>query len=157
MRSNFDEPQEIRPSLGNAIVIVFTSFEVDLKSFLEFKSVSRHNVEDGTVIILGGCTNGGLVNDAGQNIPTYEFFRSRGNAVHSSILDRSLPVNFLTWLLPSGKLLIQSNWNTVLLDYHTNEEIPLDSIPDALDYDHNVFKFTLLPGPDFLATVTSGS
>ncbi|THU94176.1 DUF1929-domain-containing protein [Dendrothele bispora CBS 962.96] len=91
-------------------------------------------LEDGTVIILGGCTNGGFVNDAGQNIPTYEFFPSRGNPVHSSILDRSLPANLypLTWLLPSGKLLIQSNWNTVLLDYHTNEETPLDDIPDAV-------------------------
>ncbi|KAK7473123.1 hypothetical protein VKT23_001224 [Stygiomarasmius scandens] len=91
-------------------------------------------LEDGSVIILGGCTNGGFVNDVAQSIPTYETFPSKGDPVHSPILDRSLPANLypLTWLLPSGKLLIQSNWDTVLLDYHTNKETPLDDIPDAV-------------------------
>lgn len=38
----------------------------------------------------------------------------------------------LTWLLPSGQLLIQSNRATVLLNYKTNTETTLDNIPDAV-------------------------
>ncbi|KIK69166.1 hypothetical protein GYMLUDRAFT_153319 [Collybiopsis luxurians FD-317 M1] len=91
-------------------------------------------LEDGSVIILGGCNNGGFVNDAGQDNPTYEFFPSQGPPTTSPILQNTLPTNLypLTWLLPSGKLLLQSNWKTVLLDYHTKQETPLDDIPDAV-------------------------
>lgn len=83
---------------------------------------------------IGGCRNGGYVNDASQDVPTYEFFPPRGSPVLSTILQNTLPVNLfpLTWLLPSGKLLIQSNWATSLLDYETSEETPLDNIPDAV-------------------------
>ena len=38
----------------------------------------------------------------------------------------------LTWTLPSGKLLVQSNWKTVLLDYKTKKETPLDDMLDAV-------------------------
>jgi Glyoxal oxidase N-terminus len=38
----------------------------------------------------------------------------------------------LTWLLPDGNLLIQSNWETVLLDYKQNKETPLANVPDAV-------------------------
>jgi hypothetical protein len=91
-------------------------------------------LEDGSMIILGGCRNGGYVNDASQDNPTYEFFPPKGALITSPILRRTLPANLfpLTWLLPSGHLLIQSNWETVLLDYKTNIETPLDNIPDAV-------------------------
>ncbi len=74
------------------------------------------------------------MNDAGQDNPTYEFFPSKGDPIPSEILRTTLPTNLypLTWLLPSGKLFIQSNWNTSLVDYHTYEETPLDPIPDAV-------------------------
>jgi hypothetical protein len=74
------------------------------------------------------------VNSADQDNPTYEFFPSRGAPITSTILSNTLPANLypLTWLLPSGKLLIQSNWATSLLDYNTQEETPLDNIPDAV-------------------------
>jgi hypothetical protein len=74
------------------------------------------------------------VNDAMQTNPTYEFFPSQGGPVPSPILQRTLPTNLypLTWLLPSGKLLIQSNFDTVVLDYRTGQETPLDNIPDAV-------------------------
>ncbi|KAF8893528.1 copper radical oxidase [Infundibulicybe gibba] len=95
---------------------------------------SVETLEDGTLIILGGCRNGGYVNDPFQDNPTYEFFPPKGDPVQSPVLARTLPVNLypLTWLLPSGKLLMQSNWATILLDYHTNKETPLDDIPDAV-------------------------
>lgn len=91
-------------------------------------------LEDGSVIILGGCRNGGYVNDAGQNVPTYEFFPSRGQPVNSPILGRTLPANLfpLTWLLPSGNILLQSNWETAVLDYKNNRETQLDNVPDAV-------------------------
>lgn len=95
---------------------------------------SLETLEDGSAIIIGGCQWGGYVNDASQDNPTYEFFPSRGQPVVSSILQNTLPANLypLTWLLPSGKLFIQSNWNTVLLDYNQNVETPLADVPDAV-------------------------
>jgi len=91
-------------------------------------------LEDGSMIILGGCQWGGYVNGGGQDNPTYEFFPSRGDPIASPILSSTLPVNLypLTWLLPSGNLLIQSNRKTVLLDYRKNKEFQLDNMPDAV-------------------------
>ncbi|KAF9447951.1 copper radical oxidase [Macrolepiota fuliginosa MF-IS2] len=92
-------------------------------------------LEDGSIIILGGCKWGGYVNwPPEQDTPTYEFFPSRGAPVQSNILATTLPANLypLTWLLPSGLLLVQSNWNTALLNYTTGEETPLDDMPDAV-------------------------
>ncbi|KAG6891584.1 hypothetical protein C0992_003612 [Termitomyces sp. T32_za158] len=91
-------------------------------------------LEDGTLIILGGCRNGGYVNSANQDNPTYEFFPPKGAPITLPILQRTLPANLfpLTWLLPSGRLFIQSNWETVLYDYKKQKETPLDDIPDAV-------------------------
>lgn len=91
-------------------------------------------LEDGSAIIIGGCQWGGYVNDASQDNPTYEFFPSRGQPITSLILQKTLPANLypLTWLLPSGKLFIQSNWNTALLDYNQNLETPLSDVPNAV-------------------------
>jgi len=91
-------------------------------------------LEDGSMIIIGGCRFGGYVNDAMQDNPTYEFFPSRGAPIGSPILARSLPTNLypLTWLLPSGNLLMQSNFDTVVLDYKANQEYPLDNMPYAV-------------------------
>ncbi|KAG1847941.1 glyoxal oxidase [Suillus tomentosus] len=91
-------------------------------------------LQDGSVIIAGGCMYGGYVNDAAQNNPTYEFFPSRGQPVLSPILQTTLPINLypLLWLLPSGKLFVQSGWKTVLLDMDQNVETPLQDMPDAV-------------------------
>lgn len=91
-------------------------------------------LEDGSAIILGGCQWGGFVNDAAQSNPTYEFYPSRGPPVVSSILQNTLPANLfpLAWLLPSGRLFIQSNWKSSLLDYKQNQETPLVDMIDAV-------------------------
>ncbi|KAF8348212.1 glyoxal oxidase [Amanita rubescens] len=91
-------------------------------------------LEDGSLIIIGGCFNGGYVNDGGQNNPTYEFFPTRGAPATLAVLQNTLPANLypLTWLLPSGKLLMQSNRATVLFDYKAGQETPLDNMPDAV-------------------------
>lgn len=38
----------------------------------------------------------------------------------------------LTWLLPSGKLLIQSNWKTSFLDYKNQKETPINDMIEAV-------------------------
>ncbi|KAF4610671.1 hypothetical protein D9613_007314 [Agrocybe pediades] len=91
-------------------------------------------LEDGSAIIIGGCKWGAYVNDASQTTANYEFFPSTGPPVPSTFLQNTLPANLypLTWLLPSGKLLMQATWSTTLLDYKTNVETPLDDMPDAI-------------------------
>ena len=98
------------------------------------------------------------MNDAGQTNPTYEFFPSTGTPINSPILEATLPVNLypLTWLVPSGKLLIQSNWKTVLLDYNANVEEPLDNIPDAVrtyPASAGTAMLPLTPGNNWTATI----
>jgi Glyoxal oxidase N-terminus len=77
---------------------------------------------------------GGYVDEAFQANPTYEFFPPKGAAVTSPFLQRTLPANLfpLTWLLPSGNLLLQANLETVLLNPDTKVETPLDDIPDTV-------------------------
>ncbi|KAJ7495844.1 copper radical oxidase, partial [Mycena galericulata] len=92
-------------------------------------------LQDGTAIIIGGCDNGGYVNDAGQDNPTYEFYPPKGNApINSPFLSATLPINLypLTYLLPSGKLLMQANRATILLDPLSHSEYALDDMPDAV-------------------------
>ncbi|CDO76962.1 Copper radical oxidase [Trametes cinnabarina] len=93
-------------------------------------------LEDGSIIIIGGCKWGGFVNDANQNNPTWEIFPPKDNdgPVESDILTNSLPANLypLTWLLPSGKILIQSNWKTTLLDYKAKKETPINDMIEAV-------------------------
>ncbi|KAH9942381.1 DUF1929-domain-containing protein [Epithele typhae] len=92
-------------------------------------------LEDGSAIILGGCDNGGYVNDRSQDNPTWEIFPPDGKGIiNSPLLATTLPANLypLAWSLPSGKIFLQSNWKTSLLDWKTQKEIPLDDMPDAV-------------------------
>ena len=83
---------------------------------------------------IGGSRWATFVNTAGLDNPTYEFLPSRGKPIQLDFLARTLPVNLfpLAWLLPSGKLLLQSNRQTTLFDYRTNQETRLDDMPDAV-------------------------
>ncbi|KAL7409814.1 glyoxal oxidase N-terminus-domain-containing protein [Mrakia frigida] len=91
-------------------------------------------LEDGSAIIIGGCSWGGYVNDAAQNNPTYEYYPTRGAPVTLGLLQTSLPANLysLTWLLPSGVLFIQTNWATAILDYKNNQQYDLPDVPLAV-------------------------
>ncbi|BEI84330.1 hypothetical protein CcaverHIS002_0409340 [Cutaneotrichosporon cavernicola] len=92
-------------------------------------------LEDGRAIIFGGCQNGGYVNDANQDNPTYEFFPKDNSGLTTlGILQQTLPVNLypLVWLLPSGNIFIQSGWQAVVFDYKNKAEYPLANIPDAV-------------------------
>lgn len=59
---------------------------------------------------------GGFVNSIGgdQSVPTYEFWPTRGDPVNSTFLMQTQPANLypLTWLLPSGLVFMQADWQT---------------------------------------------
>ncbi|TFY58824.1 hypothetical protein EVJ58_g6182 [Rhodofomes roseus] len=97
---------------------------------------SLETLEDGSIIIIGGCDYGGFVNDAGQTNPTYEFFpyNPAVGLTTSPLLVNTLPANLypLTWLLPSGNLLMQSNWGTAILNHRTRTETQISAMPHAV-------------------------
>ncbi|ORY35349.1 glyoxal oxidase N-terminus-domain-containing protein [Naematelia encephala] len=90
-------------------------------------------LEDGSMFVCGGDKNGGYVNTAAQDNPTYEFFPPKGDgqAIPLQFLSDTLPVNLypLTWLMPSGKLFMQANLSTILYDYNTTEVTNLPDMP----------------------------
>ncbi|KAI9463565.1 glyoxal oxidase [Lactarius psammicola] len=119
---------------------------------------SVETLEDGSLIIIGGCQWGGFVNDAAQSNPTYEFLPSRGQPVTSPILTNTLPLNLypLIFLLPSGRLLVQANWQTALLDHRRGIEYRIDDIPDAVrtyPASAGVVMMPLTPANNWTATI----
>ncbi|WWC90890.1 uncharacterized protein L201_005827 [Kwoniella dendrophila CBS 6074] len=89
---------------------------------------------DGSLIIIGGDKNGGYVNTAAQDNPTYEFFPPRtGDPQNLQFLTDTLPTNLyaLTWLMPSGKLFMQANRKTILYDYNAKTTTNLPDMPHA--------------------------
>lgn len=77
---------------------------------------------------------GGFVNSQGNNNPTYEFYPKKGGVLPLKILETTLPANLypLTWLLPGGKLFIQTNLGAELFDYKTGVEDALPDVPHAV-------------------------
>lgn len=92
-------------------------------------------LEDGSLIVIGGDLNGGYVNDVYQDNPTYEFFPHKGDdePITLQFLKDTLPVNLypLTWLMPSGKLFMQASRKTILYDWRAQEETDLPDMPYA--------------------------
>ncbi|GAA5859156.1 hypothetical protein JCM8547_008892 [Rhodosporidiobolus lusitaniae] len=92
-------------------------------------------LEDGTVVIIGGELYGSFVNTPQglQNVPTYEYWPSRGDPINMTFLEETMPVNLypLTWLLSDGRLFLQAGWQTTLLDYENNVETRLPNITHA--------------------------
>jgi hypothetical protein len=92
-------------------------------------------LEDGSLIIIGGDKNGGYVNTAAQDNPTYEFFPPKGDgqAINLQFLSDTLPVNLyaLTWLMPSGKLFMQASRKSILYDWKTQTTTNLPDMPYA--------------------------
>ena len=79
---------------------------------------------DGTVVLIGGFVNGGYVNrnmpntdptyEGGAAEPTYEFYPSRGAAQVMQFMTTTSGLNSYahTYLMPSGKMLVQANLST---------------------------------------------
>ncbi|ODN74427.1 hypothetical protein L202_06824 [Cryptococcus amylolentus CBS 6039] len=92
-------------------------------------------LEDGTIIIMGGCEWGGYVNYAdNQNNPTVEYFPKKGTPFTLNFLLNTMPVNLfpLVWLLPSGNLFVQAEYQAEIFDYKNNIEYPISNIPDCV-------------------------
>ncbi|SGY66362.1 BQ5605_C004g02665 [Microbotryum silenes-dioicae] len=91
-------------------------------------------LEDGSMIVIGGCDWGGYVNDKSQNNPTYEYYPSKGGPIGLNILTTTLPANLfpLTWLLPSGNIFINANLGTEIFDYKNNVEYAVSDMPHAV-------------------------
>ncbi|KAK4686476.1 hypothetical protein P7C73_g3648, partial [Tremellales sp. Uapishka_1] len=90
---------------------------------------------DGSLIVLGGDTNGGYVSTFVQNNPTYEYFpKQSSGSIPMAFLNYTVPVNLfpLTWLLPSGKLFLQAAYKSILYDMDTRIETPLQDMPYAV-------------------------
>ncbi|KAK1749675.1 glyoxal oxidase [Echria macrotheca] len=88
-------------------------------------------LEDGSSIIIGGSVTGAYVNP--EDNPTYEYFPSRGADRPLALLARTYPLNLypLTWLLPDGRLFVQSDYEAINLDHVNNVEQPLPNIPHS--------------------------
>lgn len=101
---------------------------------------------DGTVAVIGGFTFGGYINrnypnendpvyQGGASSPTYEFWPSKGGTppVMQFLVDagglNSYP---LTYLLASGKMVLQANVSTILWDPETGDETSLPPMPDNI-------------------------
>ncbi|TFK47067.1 DUF1929-domain-containing protein [Heliocybe sulcata] len=97
---------------------------------------------DGTVVLIGGFVNGGYINrnypntdpayEGGAAEPTYEFYPSNGQApqvMQFMIKTSGLNAYAHTFNMPSGKMLVQANYSTMLWDPKTNTEYPLPDMP----------------------------
>lgn len=79
---------------------------------------------DGTIALIGGFVNGGYINrntpntdpayEGGAAEPTYEFFPSRGTATVMQFMITTSGLNSYahSYLMPSGKMLLQANIST---------------------------------------------
>ncbi|KAJ8518572.1 hypothetical protein ONZ45_g4373 [Pleurotus djamor] len=97
-------------------------------------------LEDGSVLIFGGSTLNGFINNATVNNPTFEFFPPKningfnGLQIPSQFLRDTLIANqFPTVMsLPNGKLFVVANQQAMLFDWKTNVETPLPRIPNGV-------------------------
>ncbi|KAL4080006.1 glyoxal oxidase [Scleroderma yunnanense] len=99
---------------------------------------------DGTIALIGGFVNGGYINrntpntdpayEGGAAEPTYEFFPSRGNATVMQFMITTSGLNSYahSYLMPSGKMLLQANISTILWDPDTNVETNLPNMPGGV-------------------------
>ncbi|KAJ3930567.1 MAG: glyoxal oxidase N-terminus-domain-containing protein [Lentinula lateritia] len=97
---------------------------------------------DGTIVLIGGFVNGGYINrnypntdptyEGGAAEPTYEFYPANGTtATIMQFMVKTSGLNSYahTYLMPSGKMLVQANYSTMLWDPATNTETDLPDMP----------------------------
>ncbi|GAA5918264.1 hypothetical protein JCM1841_002135 [Sporobolomyces salmonicolor] len=107
---------------------------------VDFMPLSRwyptvETLPTGDAIIIGGELYGSFVNtpEALQNVPSFEFWPTRGAPVNSTFLANTMPINLYPWsfLMADGRIFMQAQWLTQLLDYETGEETALPNITHA--------------------------
>ncbi|KAF5391110.1 hypothetical protein D9757_003069 [Collybiopsis confluens] len=97
---------------------------------------------DGSIVLIGGFVNGGYINRNTPNNdpkteglaaePTYEFYPANGRiATDMDFMTKTSGLNAYahTYLVSSGKMLVQANISTMLWDPDTNEEQDLPDMP----------------------------
>ncbi|EIN07542.1 hypothetical protein PUNSTDRAFT_154813 [Punctularia strigosozonata HHB-11173 SS5] len=101
---------------------------------------STVRLDDGSVMIIGGSTKGGWMNNATTNNPTVEYFPpksingSKGLPVHMPFLVDTLNSNLfpIAILLPSGRVFVAANQDTMIYDWKTATEQRLPSLPNGV-------------------------
>ncbi|KAJ6621537.1 glyoxal oxidase N-terminus-domain-containing protein [Mycena sp. CBHHK59/15] len=101
---------------------------------------SSVRIEDGSIIIFGGSMNGGFINSASMNNPSYEFFPPKningfnGLKIPSQFLTDTLNGNHFPNLvtLPDGTLFVSANQAAMILNWKTNTETRLPAIPNGV-------------------------
>ncbi|KAG6915316.1 hypothetical protein DXG01_012177, partial [Tephrocybe rancida] len=98
---------------------------------------------DGSLVLIGGFVNGGYINrnypnndpqfEGGAAENTYEFYPANGRGVQAlNFLIKTSGLNAYahSFLLNSGKMLVQANVSTMIWDYNNNIETPLPDMPN---------------------------
>ncbi|KAJ7589706.1 glyoxal oxidase N-terminus-domain-containing protein [Mycena floridula] len=101
---------------------------------------SSVRIEDGSVIIFGGSTNGGFINGASGNNPSYEFYPPKningfnGVKIPSPFLSSTLNSNHFPILieLPDGTIFVAANQKAMIFNWRTNTETQLPGIPNGV-------------------------
>ncbi|GAA5839666.1 hypothetical protein JCM9279_005134 [Rhodotorula babjevae] len=111
----------------------------------------------GDAIIIGGELYGSFVNTPQglQNVPSVEYWPSRGAPVNVTFLEETMPVNLypLAWLLSDGRLFMQAT----LLDYDSNVETRLPNMTHAqrpYPAGAGTVMLPMLPRDDYAQTIT---
>jgi len=99
-------------------------------------------LSDGSIVLIGGFVNGGYINrnypntdpttSGGAAEPTYEFFPANGRApqkMQFMTTTSGLNAYAHAFQMPSGKMLVQANFSTILWNYTANIETPLPDMP----------------------------
>jgi hypothetical protein len=100
---------------------------------------------DGTVVIIGGFSNGGYINrnypnndptnSGGGSVPSYEYYPpAAGDPLLMDFMTKTSGLNSYAhaFTMPSGKMFVQANISTVLWDVKNNIETPLPDMPGAV-------------------------
>ncbi|KAG6831349.1 hypothetical protein H0H87_005494 [Tephrocybe sp. NHM501043] len=98
---------------------------------------------DGSLVLIGGFVNGGYINrnypnrdpqfEGGAAENTFEFYPANGRGVEAlNFLIKTSGLNAYahSFLLNSGKMLVQANVSTMIWDYNANVETPLPDMPN---------------------------
>lgn len=99
-------------------------------------------IDDGSVMIIGGSTSGGWMNNASSNNPTYEFYPpkdihgSKGLPIHLPFLEKTLNSNLfpISFFLPDGNIFIAANRDATIYNWRSNTERRLPSLPCRVTY-----------------------
>ncbi|KAH8984028.1 copper radical oxidase [Lactarius akahatsu] len=97
-------------------------------------------IEDGSVIIFGGSTRGGWMNNATTNNPTVEYFppknlhSANGTPLRLQFLIDTLNSNLfpIAFALPDGRIFVAANRDAMIYDWKRHREQRLPRLPNGV-------------------------